>query len=182
MTASQILETLLYSLNKIWPSRVERNGVPLGDVWEHPLLGPKGSWEALMPFHKISQWLTYSLIEPLEESGIQVKKVSQLTALAEYRNGGLLSDLGLIRLKNTDFLDQVFEPYSEVIVEWRALTISIFDRLAARIRQIKNFDEESFPLAKMLEGGTWHAGRKIAKKLRKDGSPPLKIKSDGTVF
>jgi len=182
LTASQILETLLYSLNKIWPSRVERNGVPLGDVWEHSLLGPKGSWEALMPFHKLSQWLTYSLIEPLEESGIQVKKVSQLTALAEYRNGGLLIDLGLIRLKNTDFLDQAFEPYSEVIVEWRALTISIFDRLAARIRQIKNFDEESFPLAKMLEGGTWHAGRKIAKKLRKDGSPPLKIKSDGTVF
>ncbi len=182
LNASQVLETLLYSLNKIWPSRIERNGVPLGDVWEHPLLGPKGSWEGLIPFHKLSQWLTYSLIEPLEESGMQVNNVSQLTALAEYRNGGLLVDLGLIRPKNTDFLDQVFEPNSEIIVEWRALTISIFDRLAARIRQVKNFDEESFPLAKMLEGGTWHAGRKIAKKLREDGSPPFKLKSDGTVF
>ena len=182
LTASQILETLLYSLNKIWPSRIERAGTPLGDVWEHHLLGPKGSWEVLIPFHKLSQWLTYSLIEPLEESGVQVKGVSELTALAEYRNGGLLIDLGLIRPKNTDFFNQVFEPSSEVIVEWRAITISTFDRLAARIRQIKNFDEESFPLAKMLEGGTWHAGRRIAKKLRMDGSPPLKLKSDGTVF
>ena len=113
---------------------------------------------------------------------MQVNNVSQLTALAEYRNGGLLVDLGLIRPKNTDFFDKVFEPNSEIIVEWRALTISIFDRMAARIRQIKNFDEDSFPLAKMLEGGTWHAGRKIAKKLREDGSPPFKLKSDGTVF
>ncbi|MEC8624475.1 MAG: DUF1688 family protein [Bdellovibrionota bacterium] len=182
ITASQILETLLYSLNKIWPSRVERNGIPLGDVWEHPLLGPKGSWEGLIPFHKLSQWLTYSLIELLEESGMKVKNVGELTALAEYRNGGLLVDLGLIRPKNTDFLNQVFGPDSEIIVEWRALTIATFDRLAAQIRKMKNFDEESFPLAKMLEGGTWHAGRKIAKKLREDGSPPFKLKSDGTVF
>ena len=182
ITASQILETLLYSLNKIWPSRTERRGVPLGDVWEHPLLGPKGSWEALIPFHKLSQWLTYSLIEPLEEGGMKVENVGQLTALAEYRNGGLLIDLGLIRPKSTDFLNQVLGPESEIIVEWRALTISTFDRLAAQIRKIKNFDEEGFPLAKMLEGGTWHAGRKIAKKLREDGSPPFKLKSDGTVF
>ena len=111
-----------------------------------------------------------------------MKNVGELTALAEYRNGGLLVDLGLIRPKNTDFLNQVFGPDSEIIVEWRALTIATFDRLAAQIRKMKNFDEESFPLAKMLEGGTWHAGRKIAKKLREDGSPPFKLKSDGTVF
>ena len=182
LKASQVLETLLYSLNKIWPSRIERNGIPLGDVWEHPLLGPKGSWEALVPFHKLSQWLTYSLIEPLVEGGMEISGVDQLTALAEYRNGGLLVDLGLVRPKNSDMLNQVFEPSSLLIIEWRALTIAIFDRLVAQIRQIENLNSENFPLAKMLEGGTWHAGRKIAKKLREDGSPPFKLKSDGTVF
>ena len=55
-------------------------------------------------------------------------------------------------------------------------------KVNAQIRQIENLNAESFPLAKMLEGGTWHAGRKIAKKLREDGSPPFKLKSDGTVF
>jgi hypothetical protein len=38
------------------------------------------------------------------------------------------------------------------------------------------------PLAKVLEGGTWAAGRIIARRLRADGSPPLNVVSDGTVF
>ena len=38
------------------------------------------------------------------------------------------------------------------------------------------------PLGSILEGGTWAAGRQIARKLRPDGSPPLAVVSDGTVF
>jgi hypothetical protein len=38
------------------------------------------------------------------------------------------------------------------------------------------------PLAKILQGGTWAAGRKIARERRADGSPPLRVVSDGTVF
>ena len=38
------------------------------------------------------------------------------------------------------------------------------------------------PLPKILEGGTWWAGRIIAKELRKNGAPPIEIISDGTVF
>ena len=41
---------------------------------------------------------------------------------------------------------------------------------------------EALPLAKILEGGTWNAGRRIAKALRPDGGPPLRTVSDGTVF
>jgi hypothetical protein len=37
------------------------------------------------------------------------------------------------------------------------------------------------PLAAILEGGTWAAGRRIAETLR-GGAPPLTIDSDGTVF
>jgi len=33
----------------------------------------------------------------------------------------------------------------------------------------------------VLEGGSWAAGRALAQRLR-DGSPPLLIESDGTVF
>jgi hypothetical protein len=39
-----------------------------------------------------------------------------------------------------------------------------------------------FPLGALLEGGTWAAGRKLAKEKRSDSAPPLTIISDGTVF
>ena len=51
------------------------------------------SVECLVPFHKLSQWLSYSLIESLERSGLKVLHIDQLTGLAEYRNGGLFVDL-----------------------------------------------------------------------------------------
>jgi hypothetical protein len=41
---------------------------------------------------------------------------------------------------------------------------------------------EQLPLARVLEGGSWRAGRLIARELRPDGGPPLQIHSDGTVF
>lgn len=91
---------MLEGLGDIWPGRLTVNGENLGDVWSHPKLGdgpdPKDESAALVPFHKLSQWLTYSLIEPLEEAGIEVVGVEELTGLAEYRNGGLLIDAGLL--------------------------------------------------------------------------------------
>jgi hypothetical protein len=69
-----------------------------------------------------------------------------------------------------------------VVVEWRSLTIVLLDRLAARIRQKLGLSADELPLMKVLEGGTWSAGRRIARQLRPDGSPPIAIASDGTVF
>jgi Protein of unknown function (DUF1688) len=69
-----------------------------------------------------------------------------------------------------------------LVVEWRALTVALLDRLAQLLRSRLGIDEQSLPLAKVLEGGTWAAGRAIAKEKRADGSPPLNIVSDGTVF
>jgi hypothetical protein len=43
-------------------------------------------------------------------------------------------------------------------------------------------DAQSLPLAKILEGGTWATGRVLAREKRTDGSPPIKVVSDGTVF
>ena len=40
---------------------------------------------------------TYSLLEPFERAGFAVVELDALTALPEYRNGGLLIDLGVIR-------------------------------------------------------------------------------------
>jgi hypothetical protein len=105
-----------------------------------------------------------------------------MTGLAEYRNGGLILDTGLITLKNSENFNVAHKPDSEIIIEWRALTIVLLDKIADIIRKKLGFSLDEFPLAKVLEGGTWWAGRKVAKSLREDSSPPLKLDSDGTVF
>ena len=68
------------------------------------------------------------------------------------------------------------------MVEWRALTVALLDRLADGVRQRLELDATSLPLAKILEGGTWAAGRLLARERRADASPPVKVISDGTVF
>ncbi|MGA9379707.1 MAG: DUF1688 family protein, partial [Phormidium sp.] len=102
--------------------------------------------------------------------------------LPEYRNGGLCLDLGLLQLKNSEDFSKTHPVGSELIVEWRALTVSLLDRIATTIREKLHKTATELPLVKVLQGGTWTAGRKIALELRTSGIPPLKIDSDGTVF
>jgi hypothetical protein len=173
--AVNLLRAVLDGLGPIWPGRVQLEGVNLGDCWKHPLAD-------LVPFHKLSQWLTYSMIEPIEEAGVKIHSVHEMTGLPEYRNGGLLLDLGLICLRDAADAKKVHAPDSELIVEWRAMTIVLLDRIGEQVRKKLGKSEDEFPLAKVLEGGTWWAGRKAAKEKRPDGSPPLQIQSDGTVF
>ena len=61
----------------------------------------------------------------------------------------------------------------EFIVEWRALTVALLDELAPRVRKLLGRSEAELPLACVLEGGTWAAGRALAQRLR-DGAPPLR--------
>ena len=135
-----------------------------------------------MPFHKLSQWLSYSLIEPLEEAGLRVTAIDDLTGLAEYRNGGLMIDIGLLQPRDPELPLRRLSVGEEAVVEWRALTVALLDRIAERVRATLGLSAEALPLAKVLEGGTWAAGRRIAASLRPGGAPPLTIESDGTVF
>jgi hypothetical protein len=166
--AASIFAAVLDRLSSIWPR-------PLGDVWPHPVLG-------LVPFHKLSQWLSYSLVEPLEGAGLQVVELDRLTGLPEYRNGGLLVDAGALRPKQAALLHKVFAPGDEPIVEWRALTVALLDRIAGHVRRHLGLDAERLPLVKVLEAGTWFAGRELAARRRPGGGPPIAVASDGTVF
>jgi hypothetical protein len=137
---------------------------------------------SLVPFHKLSQWLTYSLLEPLQELGLEITGLDDLTGLPEYRNGGLCLDLGLLQAKDLNVFQQAHAVDSEIIVEWRALTVILLDRIAEEIRNQLGMNAAQLPLVKVLQGGTWSAGRRIAAELRPDGVPPIQIQSDGTVF
>jgi hypothetical protein len=182
LPAPAVLGAVLEGFSEIWPGRIELAGVNLGDVGRHPAAGGDDLTAGLVPFHKLSQWLAYSLVEPLEDAGIEVIELDRLTALAEYRNGGLLIDLGVLVPKQPRVLAESHEGASEVVVEWRALTVALIDELAKRIRARLGKSAAELPLAKILEGGTWSAGRRIAAELRPGGGPPLQVISDGTLF
>ena len=180
--APDILSELLHEFGPIWPSRITLGGIALGDCWRHPAMITPDATSTLVPLHKLSQWLAYSLIEPLQRAGLAVTDIDGLTGLAEYRNGGLFADMGVVALRDPRQFASVHDVASTLVVEWRTLTVALLDRLAGTIRNKLNMDAKQLPLAKILEGGTWTAGRAIARERRADGAPPIKVASDGTVF
>ncbi|MEO6565760.1 MAG: URC4/urg3 family protein [Casimicrobiaceae bacterium] len=177
--AEAILVALFEGLGSIWLTGNSLEGVPLGDVWRHPRAGGDGGTAGWVPFHKLSQWLAYSLFEPFEWAGVAVAVRDDLTGLPEYRNGGLLLDAGVLALRDPDAARRTHDVGSPLVVEWRALTVVLLDELAPRVRTALGVPD--LPLACILEGGTWATGRVLAAELR-DGTPPLTIQSDGTVF
>jgi Protein of unknown function (DUF1688) len=61
---------VVQGLGGVWPAtRTQFHGVSLGDVWPCAVLESssdvhtKDEGDSLVPFHKLSQWLVYSLIE-----------------------------------------------------------------------------------------------------------------------
>ena len=179
IAAHDILSRVLTSLSAVWLAPNSIGDQALGDCWHHDAVPGPGLTQGWMPFHKLSQWLTYSLLEPFEWAGVQVEDLDALTGLPEYRNGGLLLDTGVLRLRDPDWAARSWDVSDELVVEWRALTVALLDELAPLVRS--RLDAADLPLACVLEGGTWAAGRAIAQRLR-DGRPPLSVVSDGTVF
>ena len=101
----------------------------------------------------------------------------------EARLAELDTELGLLLLpRDPRALNKAWKPQDDFIIEWRALTVALLDEVAVLVRERLGKTAEALPLACVLEGGTWAAGREIAKELRPDGAPPLKIESDGTIF
>src|SRR5690606_23067854 len=141
--AAQVLALLLRTLGRIWPGRHELGGQALGDCWPHP--DAPGGW---LPFHKLSQWMCYSLLEPLEDAGLRITGLDELTGLPEYRNGGLLLDLGLLQARDRAFHATRWRVDAEPIVEWRALTVAILDHLGSAVRQELGLRAEAFPPAR----------------------------------
>ncbi|CAP98710.1 hypothetical protein E8E15_009942 [Penicillium rubens] len=201
---------LMDGFSPIWPpSRTQIDGVSIGDAWKCsglPESPPAKQWESIVPFHKLTQWLCYSIMVPMSKlMSIHFAGSDLLTGLPEYRNGGLLIDLGLLTLKPED-MQRGIEAYKEnaqikgqpsvevaplfcadddVIVEWRAATVGFLDELLEEVNAQLGLkgSEEPLSLAQMLEAGTWKGGREIAEVSRPNTKePPIMIRSDGTVF
>lgn len=92
---SALWHVLIDGLAAIWPaSRTTLGGTPLGDVWPcEALRGSKSHFsegDDLVPFHKLTGWTTYSLLEPMQVIlKWKFDGLEDLTGLPEYRNGQL---------------------------------------------------------------------------------------------
>ncbi|KAI8092103.1 hypothetical protein BDF21DRAFT_377193 [Thamnidium elegans] len=200
------LETLwpvVYEIGELWTVSQEktRGGtLGLGDVWPCPSLGEN----QFVPFHKLSQWLVYSLIEPMEKlMGAIIEGTEQLTPLPDYSNGGLLIDTGFLTLKKTDYergitnyrqnsllpgqpkieMIPTFEMSDPVVIEWRALTIAYLDLVAERVRSTMKLSKKTLSLTQLIEGGIVSAGKELAEISRPNTQqPPILIKNERGVI
>ncbi|KAI0365166.1 DUF1688-domain-containing protein [Pilatotrama ljubarskyi] len=188
---------LIDGLAPIWPAtRTTLGGISLGDVWPCEALKKHAhaQGDELVPFHKLTGWTTYSLVEPIEKVlGWKFEGLEHMTGLPEYRNGGLLVDLGVLTLRPGAIEASFYPdpsagipklpPSHPAIIEWRAMTVIELDRIADEIRKQLGLTREQLTLAQVLESATWKGGREIAKQKRPaTGGPPIDIESDGTVF
>ncbi|CAL3973364.1 hypothetical protein PZA11_005620 [Diplocarpon coronariae] len=200
---------LIDGLAPIWPpSRTTLDGTSLGDAWPLQTLPRTPAtlpWETIVPFHKLTQWLCYSLMQPMTKLiHIHFAGAELMTGLPEYRNGGLFIDTGLLTLKKEDekrgllAFEQdcrrngkrsmevvpMFTPDDEVVVEWRAVTVGFLDLLLEEINDALGLQgPDRLTLPQMLEAGSWKGGREMAEISRPNTQcPPIAILSDGTVF
>lgn len=178
---AKMFPKLLETFSSIWPEGYILEGQNLGDIAPYPGIKAKiKGAEGIVAFHKLSQWLCYSLADAANTLGHRVVNIDCLTGLPEYRNGGLFLDLGLIRAKHSVDVTKEYSPQSIEIIEWRALTVALLDELL--LQWNKRYPQQRLNLAQLLQGGTWSAGREIARKLRKEGGSPLLVASKGSLF
>ena len=181
ITIPTLWDVLMNGLSSVWPAtRTQIDGVSLGDAWPSssmPPSPPAQPWETILPFHKLTQWLCYSLMGPMTRiMKVQFAGADLLTGLPEYRNGGLFVDTGLLTLKKADMerglaayrtnatvkgqpnfeVVPLFPTDDDVIVEWRAVTVGLLDDLLVDVNAALGLSgPQKLNLAQMLESGTW---------------------------
>ncbi|EAU32680.1 conserved hypothetical protein [Aspergillus terreus NIH2624] len=198
---SLLWTTLQKTLIPIWPSdRTRIRGQPIGDAWPLKVLsqnsedGSDPETASIQPFHKLTQWLAYTLMVPFTRLLSMSWTKSELgTGLPEYRNGGLFVDMELLTLKPDAQKKGLKVSKSELpcfgagddeIVEWRAMTVALLDELHKRVESSSDrFGGVRLSLPQMLEAGSWKAGRELAAEKRPaTKSSPILNSGDGTLF
>ncbi|KAH7123483.1 hypothetical protein B0J13DRAFT_455455 [Dactylonectria estremocensis] len=181
-----------------WPKdRTAIDGAPIGDAWPLAVLAQRADDKTprntIQPFHKLTQWLAYSLMVPFVRLlGFKWDNAHLGTGLPEYRNGGLFVDLKVLTLKEAVLAEgretsgedlPGYDAASDVIVEWRAMTVALLDKLHGVVSAKLAEEGVTLTMAQMLEAGSWKSGRELAAKYRPDTkSSPILVRGDGTLY
>lgn len=208
MISIETLWPVVQEMGELWASEENVGGTRgLGDVWPCSALlngkNPVGT-EHYVPFHKLSQWMVYSMVEPMEKLlGATIEGTDLLTPLPDYCNGGLLIDTGFLTLKPKDYergiknyhansllpyqpkveVAPMFDMSDPVVTEWRALTVAYLDLVADRVRQMFRLSKKMLSLSQLIQGGTWSAGRELAEISRPNThEPPIVIRMNKRVI
>jgi hypothetical protein len=179
LAAKDLLSALLEGLAPALPGRVALAGVYLGDVWPHPAAGGDGPGAGLVPIHRIAQLAAYSLIEPLADADVTVAEIQELTALPDVRTGGLLVDTEVLTPKTEGAASIVHEAGAPIVVEWRALTVALLERIGDAVRAELGVSRAALPIGRILPAMR-KAGRALAQEKR-DGLPPIRFAGDGAL-
>jgi hypothetical protein len=182
LPARDLLAVVLDGLAPVFgaTSPADIDGTPLGDVWRHAAAGGDGPSEGLVPIHRAAQLVALSLVEPLEEAGHTVADLEDLTALPDAWSGGLLVDAELLVPKLEGTVAVVHAASSPLVVEWRALTVSLLDRVAEAVRAELGVSPEALPVARLLPA-VRQAARSAARDRRGSAAPPIRVAGDGVL-
>ncbi len=178
LSVRDIVGALAEGLSPALDGPVTLGGVSLGDVWQHPSAGGDGPGVGLVPIHRALQLATYSLIEPLEEAGHTVTDQQDLTGLPEAWTGGLLVDCEVVVPRIEGTVAVVHDASAPLVVEWRALTVSLLERLAEALRAELGVSPEALPIGRLLPA-VRAAGRAAATERRGTDVPPIRVDGDG---
>lgn len=178
LAARDVFGALAEGLGPALDGPVALGGVHLGDVWPHVSGGGDGPGVGLVPIHRTLQLATYSLIEPLEEAGHTVADVHELTGLPEAWTGGLFVDTEVVVPKLEGTAAVVHAASAPLVIEWRALTVSLIDRLAEALRAELGVTETALPVGRLLPA-IRAAGQAAAQERRGSDVPPIRVDGDG---
>lgn len=158
------------------------NTSSVGDCGWHSGLLREDHTSGVVPFHRALQWLCYSLIEPLALVGITVTDPDTLTGLADVDHAGLFIDTGVLSPHDIELMNSSLTVDSEAVVEWRALTIYLQDRVTEALRKSLKLSAKRLPLSAVMQGGMAHAGTELSMRIRGERGISLHVDTSRSHF
>jgi hypothetical protein len=149
--AQLLIDRLAPLLDPIVASTVRIGGMLAGDVWRHPLAWANDRSRELVPFHSLLVALAIDLVEPLEEAAAPLADLDQLPVPADRLVAAQMLRLGLVRSRHAAVARLRHPPGSDIVVELRALSVALTERLADRLRAELGRTVHDLPVVRIVE-------------------------------
>ncbi|MBD8892340.1 DUF1688 family protein [Roseibium litorale] len=163
--AADCLELLLDGLSPLWQGGASLGEVLLGDCWQHSWLVLDEEAPGLVPFHLPAVQIAYSFIEPLAWAGVLVSGLEELPGLADLNHVFFFLETGALRvLPSQDAGAGSPQAAVDLMIELRAMSLVLLDKLAALLRERLEASVEELPLTCLMAAATVPASRELAGK------------------
>lgn len=149
--AQLLVDRLAPLVDPITASTVRIGGTLAGDVWRHPLAWAEDRSRELVPFHSLLLALLLDLVEPLEEAAAPLADLGQVPVPADRVMAAQMLRLGLVRSRHPVVARLRHPPGSDIVVELRALSIALCERLVDRLRAELGRTVHDLPAVRIVE-------------------------------